>query len=172
MRRCLAGYIKTFSLALPHKLHRFLRGYVTYMIAAAGLPDNFQVTLQLFPFCLGTVLRISFVLAVRHDHLTQLFSPGHGVLHHIVAFDSTAVVAESYDIIGHSLKISHLFTLLTYSYGTIRSDTDDGIFFYGIKLDIQVLPAVRTRIQIRHGKYIREAPCCGCHSPGFHSLLI
>ena len=92
----------------------------------------------------------------------QALALEHRVSHHILVLHTLAVVGESDDVGGHTVEVSHFFTLLADGDGAVGVDMDQSIFFNGLQLHAQMLHRIGNGIQIGHGAYIAvSAPGTG-----------
>ena len=139
----LAGHVQTLRLGAPDQLHTLLGGDVADMVAAACLPHQRQIPLDLPPLALRADAPVAVgagirpvvdvaapqqrvVLAVGHDELAQLLGLPHGAAHHVVILYAPSVVGEGDDIRRQLLQRGQLRTLLSHGDRAVGEDADGG----------------------------------------------
>ena len=185
----LAGHVHPPGLGLPDDLDALLGGHVADVVLHPGLRRQLQVPGDLAPLALGADAPVAvlpgvgpvvdvpaaeegIVLAVGGDDLVQPFGLRHGGAHQLRALDPPAVVREPRRIRGHGFQVRQGLALLPPGDGPVGVDMDHRVPADDLQLLLQVLPAVRHRIQVRHGAHVGEAPPGGCQGAGADGLLI
>ena len=91
------------------------------------------------------------VLAVGHDQLAQGLGALHGLPHHAVVLDAVAVVGEGHDPGRQGLQVRQRPALFAHGDGAVGAHVDRSVPADDGQLLLQVLPAVRHRVQVGHG---------------------
>ena len=159
------------------------------MIGATGFPNQFDITGNLCPFAFGAdapmavklcVLAVVDVtaaeqfidLAVGNDHFTLCLGTDHGLLHHLITLNTTAVIGEAADERCHTLEIRKFLTLLSHGDGAVGIHMDAGILFNDLPLEVQIFNTVRHGIQVRHGAHSGITATGSRQRTGFNGLFI
>ena len=139
----LAGHVQSLRLGAPDQVHTLLGGDVADVVAAAGLPYQCQIPLDLPPLALRADAPVAVgagirpvvdiaapqqrvVLAVGHDELTQFLGLPHGAAHHVAILHPSSVVGEGDHIRRQLLQCGQLRALLPHGDRAVGQDADGG----------------------------------------------
>ena len=166
--RGLASDVHAVLFSLPDHPEGFLGGDVADVVAAAGLGCQLQIPCNGAPLALranapvavgfgvGALVDIAapeegIVFTVGDDELAQ--GPGalHGLPHETGILHPVAVVGEGDHIRRHGLQIGQLPSGLVHGDGAVGAHVDHGVPADDGQLLLQMLPAVRHRVQVGHG---------------------
>ena len=164
----LAGHVQPLGLGLADERHAFLGGDVADVVGAAGLLHQLQIPGDLPPFAFGAdapvavgfgvvaVVDISpsqqgIDLAVGDNGFPQCLGTEHGLPHQTVTLHAPAVVGKSHHARRHALQVGKHPALFAHGDSAIGIDMDAGGFLNDTALNLQILHAVRHRVQVGHG---------------------
>ena len=112
------------------------------------------------------------VLAVGDDQFPQGIGLPHGRFHHAGILHAPAVIGEGDHLGGQSFHIGKNLPLLSFGNGGVGVDGNAGTLLNSLQLGIQILKAVRNRIQVGHGAHRGVAPMGRRPGAGENRLLI
>ncbi len=187
--RGLAGHVHALGLRPADQRHALLRGYVAYVVGAAGLPGQPQVALDRPPFALRADARVAvgpgvgavvdvpapqqgIVLAVRRDQFAQRFRLAHRRAHHVRALHAAPVVGEGDDVRRQRVHVGKLAPGLVHGDRAVGIHADAGVPGDDVQLDAEVFGAVRHGVQIRHRAHGGITAAGGRQRAGADGFLI
>ena len=138
-----AGHVQALGFRLADQINAFLRGNVADVVAAACLPNQFQIPLDLTPLAFGAdapvpmglgvgavvdvaAVKKGIVLAVGNDGLAQRLGCQHGSLHHFLRLNAPPVIGKARHVGSHALKIRQHFSFFANGNGAVGVNVDAG----------------------------------------------